>query len=90
MNEEPEVPWEVKGACLLLIACPLVRLVEACLRLHFMGDYYGSFWDALLKDLMFSEGWRSYVTTPLGMTFTILPVAMVGIALLLFWRAVVR
>ncbi len=64
------------AAGVLIISLPFVRLVEAGLRMIFMKDHYGSFWEGLTRDVWFSDGWLAYVGTPLGLTMTLLPAAM--------------
>lgn len=55
----------------MLILEPFLRLPEAILRMHFMSDHYGSFWNALKSDWFFSEGWFAYIKTPLGLWYNI-------------------
>ena len=55
----------------MLIVEPLLRLPEAILRMLFLSDYYGSFWNAVIQDWFFSEGWFAYIKTPLGLSYTI-------------------
>lgn len=72
----------------MILALPLVRLIEAGLRSVYMSEFYGSFWQGLTKDLWFSEGWISYIQTPLGLTMTILPVCLICGAIACFYLAV--
>ena len=55
----------------MLILEPFLRLPEAMLRMMFLSDHYGSFWDALKSDWFFSEGWFAYIKTPLGKGYNI-------------------
>ena len=75
----------------MLIVEPFLRIPEACLRMMFLSDHYGSFWEALREDWFFSEGWFAYIKTPLGMGYTlflllwtIVAIVLIGIALLGF------
>ena len=74
---------------LMLIVEPFLRLPEAVLRMRFVSDHYGSFWNTLKSDWFFSEGWFSYVKTPLGMGYTIFLVLWTLIAVLLIVGAFV-
>lgn len=82
-----EKRW-LAAACLMIVALPVVRLIEAALRSVYMSDYYGNYWQGLTKDLWFSEGWISYIQTPIGLTMTILPVFLICGAIVSFFLAV--
>jgi hypothetical protein len=71
-----EKRW-LTAACLMIVALPVVRLIEAVLRSVYMSEHYGSFWQGLTKDLWFSEGWIIYVQTPLGLAMTMLPIILI-------------
>ena len=69
---------------LMLILEPFLRLPEAFLRMHFLADYYGSFWNALMSDWFFSDGWFAYLQTPLGLWYNIFILVwmLIGLALI--------
>jgi hypothetical protein len=72
----------------MIIALPFTRILEAILRLAFMHDYYGSIRESLTKDLWFSEGWLTYVKTPLGLSMTLLPLVLIFGAVGSFFLAI--
>ena len=76
------------AAGILILAIPVIRLLEAGLRFFFMKEHYGSFWESLKKDFWFSEGWVNYVITPLGLAMTLLPIACLAAAIVCLILAV--
>ena len=75
---------------LMLVVEPFLRIPEAILRMIFLSDHYGSFWNALKSDWFFSEGWFAYIKTPLGMGYTIFLGAWTLIAVALIAAAFLR
>ncbi len=71
----------------MLIVEPFLRLPEAVLRLIFLSDHYRSFWDALKSDWYFSEGWFTYINTPLGKSYTIFLISWTLTAIILIATA---
>lgn len=64
----------------MIILEPFLRLPEAILRMHFLSDHYGSFWNALMSDWFFSEGWFEYIKTPLGLWYNVFILAWTAVA----------
>ena len=73
----------------LLATSPLLRLFEAIIRLKYMPDHYESFWNALIKDIWFINGWWTYIKTPIGKWVTVFNFSWVGIALVLILGSIV-
>ena len=48
---------DLKILIVLVAIMPFLRLIEGVFRMMFMSDYYGSFWNALMSDIIFSDGW---------------------------------
>ncbi len=55
----------------MLMVGPFLRLPEAVLRMMFLSEHYGSFWNALKNDWFFSAGWFEYIRTPLGLWYNL-------------------
>ena len=71
----------IAGIVMLAIS-PLLRLLEAIIRIKYMPDRYGTFWSALSQDIWFINGWWAYIKTPIGKWLTIFIFMWVGIAVL--------
>ncbi len=68
-----------------MLALPVVRIAEGVVRFVFMRDFYGSIYSALVKDIWFSEGWFSYIKSPVGVMFSTIYAGLIATAVYLLY-----
>lgn len=73
----------------MLAISPLLRVIEAIIRIKYMPEQYGSFWSALIQDIWFINGWWTYIKTPIGKWLTIFNFSWLGIAVIFILGSIV-
>ena len=78
----------IAGIVMLAIS-PLLRVIEAIIRITYMPDHYESFWSAFIEDIWFINGWWNYIKTPIGKWLTIFNFSWVGMAVIFILGSIV-
>lgn len=73
----------------MLAISPLLRVIEAIIRIKYMPEQYESFWSALIQDIWFINGWWTYIKTPIGKWLTIFNFSWLGIAVIFILGSIV-